>query len=66
MPLLQTPGPAPDFTAHAYFNNTIGNIGLQDYKVKSSLVLCSFKLVLYDINEFLKETKNVKMHKKTF
>ncbi len=33
MPLLQTPGPAPDFTANAFVNGAIGNVALRDYKV---------------------------------
>ena len=34
MPLLQTPGPAPDFTANAYVNGALGNVALKDYKVR--------------------------------
>ena len=33
MPLLQTPGPAPDFTANAFVDNAIGNVALKSYKV---------------------------------
>jgi hypothetical protein len=34
MPLLQTPGPAPEFTANAFVNGSIGNVALRDYKVR--------------------------------
>ncbi len=33
MPLLQTPGPAPEFTANAFVNGSIGNVALRDYRV---------------------------------
>jgi hypothetical protein len=33
MPLLQTPGPAPEFTANAFVNGSIGNVALKDYRV---------------------------------
>merc|ERR1711962_1032286 len=32
MPLLQTPGPAPDFATHAFVKGNIGHIGLKDYQ----------------------------------
>ena len=32
MPLLQCPGPAPDFATHAVVNGNIGHIALKDYQ----------------------------------
>ena len=32
MPLLQCPGPAPDFAAHAVVNGNIGHVALKDYQ----------------------------------
>jgi hypothetical protein len=37
MPLLQTPGPAPEFTANAFINGSIGNVALRDYRVRIGL-----------------------------
>jgi hypothetical protein len=42
MPLLQTPGPAPDFTANAFVNGAIGNVALRDYKV-SQFYICVYR-----------------------
>ena len=33
MPLLQCPGPAPDFATHAVVNGNIGHVALKDYQV---------------------------------
>ena len=32
MPLLQCPGPAPDFATHAVVNGNIGHVALKDYQ----------------------------------
>merc|ERR1712042_423788 len=43
-PLLQTPGPAPDFSASAFVNNAIGNISLNAYKDKKYVVLLFYPM----------------------
>merc|ERR1712168_1623998 len=44
MPLLQTPGPAPDFATHAVVNGNIGHIGLKDYQGEKYVVLVFYPM----------------------
>lgn len=44
MPLLQTPGPAPDFATHAVVNGNIGHIGLKDYQGEKYVCLVFYPM----------------------
>merc|ERR1712012_1172433 len=44
MPLLQTPGPAPDFATHAVVNGQIGHVGLKDYQGEKYVVLVFYPM----------------------
>merc|ERR1712226_1570591 len=44
MPLLQTPGPAPDFATHAMVNGQIGHVGLKDYQGEKYVVLVFYPM----------------------
>merc|ERR1712223_1280027 len=44
MPLLQTPGPAPDFATHAVVNGQIGHVGLKDYQGEKFVVLVFYPM----------------------
>jgi len=44
MPLLQTPGPAPDFATHAFVKGNIGHIGLKDYQGEKYVVLVFYPM----------------------
>ena len=44
MPLLQCPGPAPDFATHAVVNGNIGHVALKDYQGEKKL--SSWPLIL--------------------
>jgi len=44
MPLLQTPGPAPEFTANAFVNGSISNVALRDYKDKKYVVIMFYPM----------------------
>merc|ERR1712080_171446 len=44
MPLLQTPGPAPDFATHAYANGNISHVGLKDFKGEKYVVLVFYPM----------------------
>merc|ERR1711881_702882 len=44
MPLLQTPGPAPDFATHAFVKGNIGHIGLKDYQGEKYVILVFYPM----------------------
>merc|ERR1712088_929677 len=44
MPLLQCPGPAPDFATHAVVNGNIGHIALKDYQGEKYVVLVFYPM----------------------
>merc|ERR1712180_405696 len=44
MPLLQTPGPAPDFSTAAFVNNAIGNVSSQTFKDKKYVVILFYPM----------------------
>merc|ERR1712142_976405 len=44
MPLLQTPGPAPDFATHAVVNGNIGHLGLKDYQGEKYVCLVFYPM----------------------
>merc|ERR1711971_219477 len=44
MPLLQCPGPAPDFATHAVVNGQIGHVGLKDYQGEKYVVLVFYPM----------------------
>ena len=46
MPLLQCPGPAPDFATHAVVNGNIGHVALKDYQVWSIVMMTDFMAIL--------------------
>ena len=46
MPLLQCPGPAPDFATHAVVNGNIGHVALKDYQVLSIVMMTEFMSIM--------------------
>ena len=44
MPLLQCPGPAPDFATHAVVNGNIGHIALKDYQGEKYVCLIFYPM----------------------
>merc|ERR1712088_857333 len=58
MPLLQTPGPAPDFATHAVVNGQIGHVGLKDYQGEKYVVLVFYPMdFVYSHKAFVKASK---------
>ena len=46
MPLLQCPGPAPDFATHAVVNGNIGHVALKDYQVESIVMITELMAIM--------------------
>ena len=44
MPLLQCPGPAPDFATHAVVNGNIGHVALKDYQGEKYVCLMFYPM----------------------
>ena len=58
MPLLQCPGPAPDFATHAVVNGNIGHVALKDYQGECSIsVISVLSVVLSLLTKYTKCTK---------